>query len=295
MGGIMLKGLIDIGSNSVKASVYEIENESCNPKTSTRFYLHLYSYISNGSISKEGISDLVNAVDMCLDFLHENECFDCRAFATAALRDAKNGTEIVRLLKDKCGVFVELLSGEQEALCDMLSLSRYSGIKKALGMDLGGGSGQIFLYDENGLTKSASYPIGALRIAEKFVKDYIPEEKEKENIKRYIKDCIKDLDGIKNDTVYLMGGSGNEIQRLFPQITGSCTITPQTLEYFSSVLSGKPDAYDFLKKNVPGRERTILPACSILIAIAEFFGAERFIVLKNGVREGYLVKNNFFI
>ena len=180
----MLRGLIDIGSNTVKAFVYEVENETCCVKASARFYLHLYSYIQNGNVSDIGASKLADIVTACLGFFHEHECLDCHAFATAALRDACNGQEIICFLEKKCGIFVELLSGEQEALCDMLSMSCHTGIKKALGMDLGGGSGQIFLYDEYGLLKSASYPIGALKVADDFVKNHVPsnEEKEEHNV-----------------------------------------------------------------------------------------------------------------
>ena len=291
----MLRGLIDIGSNTVKAFVYEVENETCCVKASARFYLHLYSYIQNGNVSDIGASKLADIVTACLGFFHEHECLDCHAFATAALRDACNGQEIICFLEKKCGIFVELLSGEQEALCDMLSMSCHAGIKKALGMDLGGGSGQIFLYDEYGLLKSASYPIGALKVADDFVKNHVPSNEEKEEIKNYIKNCIEDFKGIKSDAMYLMGGSGTEIQKLFPKVTGSCDITAKTLENFFYELSQKDDVCEFLKENAPGRERTILPACVILMAVSEFFDADRFIVLQNGVREGYLVKNNFFI
>ena len=291
----MLRGLIDIGSNTVKAFVYDVEKEKCSVKTSTRFYLHLYSHIHNSVIDNDGKTALLDTVGECLIFLHENNCFDCRAFATAALRDAENGTEIVKLLEKKYSIPVEMLTGEQEALCDMLSMKHQAGIKEALGMDIGGGSAQIFLYDEKGLLKSASLPIGALKVAEKFTKNICPTSDEKEAIKSYVKACINAFSGIKGDKIFLMGGSGTEIKRIFPMVTGSEEITPISLEEFFLTLSQMEDIDCFLRKNAQGRERTIMPACVILIALSEFFAAERFVVLQNGVREGYLIKNNFFI
>lgn len=291
----MLRGLIDIGSNTIKAFVYEVENKKCTVKTSTRFYLHLYSYIYNGCISEEGRNALLDALVDCIKFLDENGCFHHVAFATAALRDSENGIEIIEYLQEKCGVSVEIISGETEALCDMLSMKYQSGVEEALGMDIGGGSGQIFLYDRLGLKKSASLPIGALKVADKFVKNLCPTKDEIISINKYITDCLSDFNGIKKEVIYLMGGSATEIKKLFPMVVNFGDINTDNLKMFFETLSQNNDLELFLRDNAPGRERTIMPACVILLTIAEFFEAKEFVVLQNGVREGYLIKNNFFI
>lgn len=284
----MKKGVIDIGSNTVKAFVYEIDEKSIKTITSHRIYTHLYSYIENKVLNSEGINVLCKDINSCKSFLRENNCDCIYCFATAALRDSENNDEVIKSIYDKCEIYVDLISGGIEAECDILSMKYVSGLDCALGMDMGGGSAQIFRYDNDEMFFSMSLPLGALKIKTMFVKDKFPTYEESENIKKYVIDTLSKLPNDKTQTIYAMGGSIVEIKKIF-DISCAC-ITIEMLDELKSKLEKMPELDEYLKTVAQGREYTVLPAIITLLSIAEYFDLKEFFVLENGVREGYLYR-----
>lgn len=284
----MKKGVIDIGSNTVKAFVYEIDEKSIKTITSHRIYTHLYSYIENKVLNSNGINALCNDINSCKSFLRENNCDDIYCFATAALRDSENNNEVIKKVYDKCEVCVDLISGDIEAECDILSMKYAFGLDCALGMDMGGGSAQIFRYDNDEIFFSKSLPLGALKIKTMFVKDKFPTYEEAEKIKKYVLDILSQLPNIKTQIIYAMGGSIVELKKIFDLSCSSITV--EMLEKLKDRLEKMPELDEYLKTVAQGREYTVLPAIIALLSIAEYFGANEFFVLENGVREGYLYR-----
>ncbi len=94
-----------------------------------------------------------------------------KATATSGVRSAKNGSVFVDAAKKRAGIEIDIIDGDEEAQYI------YEGVKwsgaitgKSLIMDIGGGSTEFILCDEENLVWKKSYNIGAARLMQVFFK-----------------------------------------------------------------------------------------------------------------------------
>lgn len=147
---------IDIGSNSVRLAVCEGGKTLYKRLKTTRLGEGING---TGELKPGAIERTAQAV---ADFVKEAEGSDkLYAFATAAVRSAKNGSEFLTRVKELCGVRVEVLSGETEAKCGLLGAVGFSdgGI-----IDVGGASTEVTVQSGGKLLYSKSVNIGTVRL-----------------------------------------------------------------------------------------------------------------------------------
>ncbi len=99
-----------------------------------------------------------------------------RAVATAAVRKASNRMEFIDLAKERAGIDIEVISGEEEAA---LTLAGTLGVIKddpdsVLVFDVGGGSTELIRRENRNAVNIYSLDIGAVNITERFFKDHDP-------------------------------------------------------------------------------------------------------------------------
>jgi len=135
--------------------------------------------INKGIIQPEAYERGMAAMLKFHKLLGENDVRDIRAIATSALRNASNGQQFMDEVAEKTGISIEIIDGEQEA--DYI----YKGVKLAGGlshqtsliMDIGGGSVEFIVGNENAILWKQSFEIGAARLMDKFHRtDPIPRE-----------------------------------------------------------------------------------------------------------------------
>ena len=86
--------------------------------------------------------------------------------ATAATREARNGADFVRLMRETAGLEVHVVSGKEEARLIYLGLlSRVHVEGRALVIDIGGGSTEVAVGDGSGADVVESISLGAIRLA----------------------------------------------------------------------------------------------------------------------------------
>ena len=287
----MLRGIIDIGSNSIKGFIYTESGDSFSSVWSHHCYTKMYSYIGESGLSDEGFEALVRDVSLLETLMTREGCPPQVFFATAGLRDSANRDDIMRRFRERTGHEIDLLSPMEEALCDMTSMRYFSGVNRALGMDMGGGSAQFFEYDGERLGRIMSLPIGALKIKEMFVKGDVPSAAEEEAIRSYVKDTLGQFGPYETDVICAMGGSIVETVKLADIHSFPFRVAFDVIEELKETLEGMEDVSGYLKSVCPGRETTILPAVISYLAIADHFGAKELVVLSNGVREGYYIRH----
>ena len=98
---------------------------------------------------------------------------DYRACATSAMRDARNGKDIVRQIAKKTGIRVDIIDGQEEAhiVYDNHIEQRFASGQNYLYVDVGGGSTEINLISNGELKSSRSYNIGTVRMLSGMVKE----------------------------------------------------------------------------------------------------------------------------
>ncbi len=153
---IMKFAVIDIGSNSVRLMLWA-DGKSIYKKVATT---RLGEGIALSPVLRaDAMERTANAVAA---FAQEGRDLGAQvvAFATAAVRSAENGDAFCALVKEKCGVTVDVVSGEEEA---HLGLNGALGKEEGGIVDIGGASTEI-AYRQGGTSFFTSLPIGAVRL-----------------------------------------------------------------------------------------------------------------------------------
>jgi exopolyphosphatase/guanosine-5'-triphosphate,3'-diphosphate pyrophosphatase len=125
-----------------------------------------------GSMQTKRIQDdaINRAIAALNDFQKKADQLGCSqvlAFSTAVLRNAENSEEVLNQIEEATGLHVQVISGEQEA--EWIALAAMYGTennKKALVLDIGGGSVELILVENQEILKLGSFPLGVTRLLE---------------------------------------------------------------------------------------------------------------------------------
>ena len=185
---------IDIGSNSVRLLVAETA-AGVPPRVlaEQRQVLRLgASVFRNGRISNEAMQMVVDLLrDMAATYLGF-EVLAVRAVATSAVRDAGNQQEFVQRASEAAGTPVEIISGQEEARLIHLGVESkwpHPG-RRILIIDVGGGSAEFILGEDQRMTAAFSRPLGAVRLTEAFLKHDPPEPLELHQMEEFIEEKL---------------------------------------------------------------------------------------------------------
>ncbi|WP_141999047.1 Ppx/GppA phosphatase family protein [Amycolatopsis cihanbeyliensis] len=164
----MRLGVLDVGSNTVHLLVVDAHRGAHpTPMHSEKTVLRLAEQITaGGELSKRGADELVRAVESARAAAVRLGCEDVLAFATSAVREARNVTAVLRKVAEETGVELQVLSGEDEARLTFLAVRRWYGWSagQLLVLDIGGGSLEIAIGMDEAPELAASLPLGAGRI-----------------------------------------------------------------------------------------------------------------------------------
>ncbi|MGI5247005.1 Ppx/GppA phosphatase family protein [Dactylosporangium sp. CA-139066] len=164
----MRLGVLDVGSNTVHLLVVDAHHGAHPwPAHSQKAELRLAERIGkDGDLSKVGADSLIAAVAQARDAAAKLETDDLLAFATSAVRDAKNSARVLKRVREETGVDLQVLSGEAEAIMTFLAVRRWFGWSsgRLLVMDIGGGSLELAAGIDEEPDVAMSVPLGAGRL-----------------------------------------------------------------------------------------------------------------------------------
>lgn len=290
----MRYAVIDIGSNTVRMVVCEQKDGKVEISGNERVASIILRCVKNGRLSLEGINFIIDTVNHMKSRCGEVD--NIFAFATASLRSIDNAPEVCRIVEESTGVAVRLISGEEEAEYDFYSLRFLDKTKEdGIGLDLGGGSCQLFSFGNNELKNRISLLIGSARMHDKFVEKNIPTPKEAQAIYEYICKQISeypDFSGYRN--IYAIGGSARCAVALYNIIFEDKIyneISVSQMEKLYKYMIDSPDAAEkLLNDKFPDRLYSLIPGIITLYAICRTVGAEKLMIAVCGVREGFIYK-----
>ncbi|MCX6439768.1 MAG: Ppx/GppA family phosphatase [Actinobacteria bacterium] len=143
-----------------------------SPTTNFKVELRLTQYLNkSGTISIEGINALHDAIASAVAHAHENSVDEILAFATSAVREAKNGPAIIEEINERHQIDLQILTGDEEARMTFLAVRRWLGWSagKLLVLDIGGGSLEIATGVDENPEATLSLPLGAARMTRDFL------------------------------------------------------------------------------------------------------------------------------
>ena len=279
-------GIIDIGSNTIRLVMYDQGKKLTNTAVTSEI---LHDTV-DGRLTQIGTQKLCNAIEYLKNEANGHPVY---ALATFAFRVLENQEEVKKEIFEKTGISIDILSGKDEAKCDFAALVGEIGTEKTgIGVDLGGGSAQIFAFDKENLLFFDSYPIGAKKIKKIFAENPFPTSEETEKIKKYIEKYVKRVE-FNSEIIYMMGGTAKTALRIYALIKGTQNIDCIEVNELHVLLECiKSSTGEIIKEVFKSRYDNI--ACGIMAMeeIATHLGAKKIVVLPCGVREGYLLMNN---
>ncbi len=292
----MKQAVIDIGSNSMRLTLYEINEDNFKILFREKIMAGLAGYVESNVLTSDGIKC---ACDGLLEFKHTLEALQIEnvfVFATASLRNIANTDEAVNEIKVKTDFDVEIISGAVEATLGYYGALQELSISDGLVIDIGGASTELVTFKENQILTSHSFSVGSLSLYKKCVKNILPGKDSMKKIKTMIKKTIqldKTYEKETPNTFIAVGGTARGILKLAQKYYGldtSChVLTAQQLRGLSVLLCRKEqDRINLILKLEPERIHTLVPGYMILQYIFEYFDADEMIVSDYGVREGYL-------
>ncbi|MCR8669669.1 Ppx/GppA phosphatase family protein [Agrococcus sp. HG114] len=189
-------GVLDIGSNTVHLLIVDMRlGGRPVPTRSHKQTLRLMRYLQDdGSISDEGVAALLSAIGECVDIARAEALDDFVVMATSALREAANGEEVVARIEREAEVSLDILSGPDEARLTFLAVRRWFGwaAGRILLLDIGGGSLEIAVGDDEEPAIALSVPLGAGRSTVGFFHDDPPSAADQRALRAYAKDVLED-------------------------------------------------------------------------------------------------------
>jgi exopolyphosphatase/guanosine-5'-triphosphate,3'-diphosphate pyrophosphatase len=186
----MRLGVLDVGSNTVHLLVVDAHLGAHPwPAHSEKSVLRLAEQIGpDGRLSNAGADALVTAITSARDSVATLETADLLAFATSAVRDAKNSAEVLARVRAETGVELRVLSGEGEARMTFLAVRRWFGWSagRLLVLDIGGGSLELGAGIDEEPDIALSLPLGAGRLARDWLPNDPPRAAEVDKLTDYV-------------------------------------------------------------------------------------------------------------
>jgi exopolyphosphatase/guanosine-5'-triphosphate,3'-diphosphate pyrophosphatase len=277
---------IDIGSNAMRLLFTRvIENENQDPffikESLIRMPLRLgHDAFTVGEISKTNSVKFLNTLLGFKNLIEAYGPLSYRACATAAMRNAKNGLELVRRVKETSGIELDIISGQEEASMILSrNINQYLKTKKEyIHIDVGGGSTELTIISDGKKQNSKSFSIGSVRLLEDRV-----EKLDWELMREWIIKNTKSLGPFK---AIGSGGNINKIASMLGRYKGESVdyidikhlmkkIDAKNIEDRITVLGLRPDRAD-----------VIIHASKIYLNCMEWAGAKIIIVPQSGLADG---------
>ena len=280
---------IDIGSNAVrlliKSTGRDGEAHGLKKELLVRVPLRLgFDVFAKGEVSDKKREDLVRLMKAYRHLIRIYDVDRLRACATSAMRDARNGPDIIREIRKETGIDIEIIAGSEEAriVYNNHIESRDGTSGRYLYVDVGGGSTELNYLDNGMLVASGSFNIGTVRILTGKVR---PEEWNA--LHRFIEENV-----VHGEDLAIIGSGGN-INKLYKMAADkdrereSFTVEELSRMYPSMApLGGKERMRHYgLRED---RADVIIPAAEIFLNIASVTGARCIIVPTIGVADGII-------
>ena len=291
----MKQAVIDIGSNSIRLTLYETEDQSFKILFREKIMAGLAGYVEDGKLSSEGIECACTGLLVFRSILQTLEIGHVSVFATASLRNISNTEQALSVIHAATGYSVEVISGEDEALFGYAGAMRELHLTSGAFLDIGGASTEIVTFDKGVPVDFASFPIGSLSLYRRCVKKILPGEGSLRRLRQEITGTIDVSEGALAPRSLLVGVGGTaraarKLAQHYYKVSDDCrSMTAEQLDDLCKFLSsGKKEASNLILRLEAERVHTLVPGMLILQHVFHLFGAQQLVISKYGVREGYL-------
>ncbi len=293
----MKYAIIDIGSNTIRLCVSEVEGQNSWELFHNKIVAGLASYVENGVLTVDGIRRACDALRELQQLLSHLEIDQTAVFATASLRNISNTDDAIAAIQRETGLTIDLLSGSEEAAIGYYGVRRSIHAEEGILLDIGGGSTEITYFTADGPHRCRSFSIGSLNLYARCVKEgVLPTKKEQKRMKELIAQVFdeEELNGFAHsEQLCAVGGSARAILRLANRAfaldeENTCLTLDQLKALRKTICRQDRQSIDLILKICPDRVHTVIPGLLILESLAKRLGTGSVEIRGSGIREGYL-------
>lgn len=297
----MKVSVVDLGFNSVKMVNYDVKKDSsylAYQQEGVKVKLG-EGLTKAGYLVGEPIERTIEALKLFRDVIGFDSIRHVLPVATSAVRDAVNKADFLKLVQGQTGFQFKVLTGQEEAFYSYVGALESTCIPTSLFFDLGGGSLEMVYTENHCIKKVRSYPLGALRLSQKYSDDGVFSKKAYGRMEDHILDVLperKELGMSVDTTLVGVGGTLRAIARYEQELSDYQLdkIHNYRLDYpsVSAIAKGlyRMDADELGEAKAIGSNRvdTIVAGSAIISLLMQKLGFDKVAVSARGVREGIL-------
>jgi len=293
---------LDVGSNTVLMLVVEC---SADEKPRVLADVSRITRLGRG-VDASGRLDpdsAVRTLDAIAEFAEKARALGVEnivGVATAALRDASDGSDFLARVKQRSGISLEVISGQTEAQLSYLSTRKGLGLspaEKLLIVDIGGGSTELIRAEPDRTLEVASLQLGSVRLTERFINHDPPLASEAEILRGAVDQALRQL--VWNYCPAEMVGIAGTVTTLCAIALGLDRYSPGRVHGYRLALVEVLRLVELLgsmplerRKQLPGMEPgradVLFGGAVILERVMNHFGCAEAIVSDQGVRWGLM-------
>jgi len=297
---------IDVGTNSVKLLVADVENQQISNILAERVEITRLGkgVDKTGELLQEAMDGTLRVIE---DFKRDAESLEAReiiAVATSAMREARNRDAFIQKVMDRTGIKLQVISGDEEAELSFAGVCSDPLLrsKRLIIADVGGGSSEFIVGQDGKIDNRFSINTGCVRLTEEFLhSDPIDPTELQMALQNIISSLYSRLIEIPMDDRYLVGVGGT--------ITALAAIHQNMLAPASSAIHRYVLLRDEIirlltylrrmtledRKKVPGlppeRADIIVAGAAVFSAILDILRVKEITVSARGLRYGVLLRH----
>lgn len=294
--------VIDVGTNSVKFHIGERTPDGVWHKVVDRAEITRLGegLDTTGRLNPEPIERTINAIAAMADEARRDKAKAIAAVGTAGLRIAPNAAELVEGVRARCGISIEIISGEEEGR--LAYLAARAGLPLPPGslvvFDSGGGSSQFTFGHGDQVDERFSVNVGAVRFTERYGLGGVVDEQALAAVFEAITADLAELQGRSSPNALV--GMGGTATNLAAVKHGLATYDPDVvhgteldlveidrqIELFRTRTADERRAISGLQ---PQRADIILAGACILQTVIVMLSRKSLTVSDRGLRHGVLI------
>jgi exopolyphosphatase/guanosine-5'-triphosphate,3'-diphosphate pyrophosphatase len=277
---------IDIGSNAVRLQIARMNDGTFSEPFKRIEFVRVPIRLGDdafkqGKITKEKRKEFYKAMQAFSLLLEVFDVKHCRACATSALRDASNSKKILNHVKEETGINIEVISGKQESQIILRSIRHlFKPQAKYLTIDVGGGSTEMTVINNQDEYDSVSFDVGTVRLLDDAIKKETWKEMEK-----YIQLHLKD---VENTIAIATSGTINKIGQLLSPSDVPALTREQLKKFYHTIKKmNTRERIETYRLN-PDRADVIEHSAYIYLQILKWANIEQILAPSAGLKDGIL-------
>ncbi|MBK8658691.1 MAG: exopolyphosphatase [Bacteroidetes bacterium] len=276
---------IDIGSNSVRLLIENVLQSDEGPIFKKSALIRVPVRLGGNAFVQHNIPEITirQLIDTMIGFKHlmrANDVLHYKGCATSAMREAKNGDQIIKRIKKETGIQIEIITGNTEA---HIIFNSQRVVREKVGgncvfVDVGGGSTEITVFKNGKVEAAKSFKIGTIRLLQNSVSLV-----EWKKMKQWLHDHTLRM---RNVSLVGSGGNINRISKL-AQLKPDKPLPFNKLKDIVEEI--KSYSYDDRMKKFdlnPDRADVIVPAGEIFVSVMQWMKADKIYIPKVGLGDG---------